>query len=133
MKKLTMAYWLCTGLLAAFMALAAIPDLLAVPQAVALFDHLGYPHYLLPFLGVAKLLGSVAVVLPRLARLKEWAYAGLAFDLLGALYSHLSVRDPIGQWWGALLGLVLWAGSYALYRKKCDRAGVSRGAASQEV
>jgi len=100
------------------MTLASIPDLLSVPQAVTLFERLGYPLYLLPFLGVAKLAGVVGVLVPRLVRIKEWAYAGLAFDLTGALYSHLRVGDSASEWWAAAMGLVLLVGSYAFHYKR---------------
>jgi hypothetical protein len=125
MKRIGIVYWVFTGLLAAFMTLASIPDLLSVPQAVTLFERLGYPLYLLPFLGVAKLAGVVAVLVPGLVRIKEWAYSGLAIDLTGALYSHLSVGDPVGEWWGALMGLTLLVGSYAFYYKR-TRNGLIR-------
>ena len=59
-----------------------------------MFRHLGYPTYLLPFVGTAKILGVAAVLFPGFGRVKEWAYAGLVFDLTGALHSHLSVGDP---------------------------------------
>jgi hypothetical protein len=110
-------YWIATGLLAAFMLLGSIPDLLLVPQAVAFFMHLGYPTYLLPFLGVAKTLGVLAVVVPGFPRLREWAYAGLTFDLSGALYSHLSVGDPASTWMFPVIGLFLVMASYLLYRR----------------
>jgi hypothetical protein len=74
-------------------AALSIPDVLQIPMAVAIFAHLGYPTYLLPFIGIAKILGVVAVLVPGFPRLKEWAYAGLVFDLTGALYSHISVGD----------------------------------------
>jgi len=88
------AYWIVTGLMAALLVLSAVPDVLMVDGAVEMFTHLGYPKYLLPFIGVAKLLGVLVVVVPGLPRsLKEWAYAGLVIDLVGALYSHISVGD----------------------------------------
>jgi DoxX-like protein len=110
-------YWIVTSLMAAFMLLSAIPDVLEIPGAVAVFRHLGYPTYLLPFLGAAKTLGVVAVLVPRLQRLKEWAFAGLLFDVTGALYSHLSVGDPISAWAPAAIGLVMVSGSYLVYRR----------------
>ena len=64
MKNLRILYWSVTGCMAAFMLLASIPDVLRVPQAIAIFGHLGYPAYLLPFLGTAKTLGIVTVVVP---------------------------------------------------------------------
>ena len=109
-------YWLSSGVLAAFMLMASIPDVLRLPQAVDIFMHLGYPPYLLPFLGTAKALAVVAVLVPGLRRLKEWAYAGLVFDLMGALYSHISVADPPGVWMFPLIGLLLVTVSYSFYR-----------------
>jgi uncharacterized membrane protein YphA (DoxX/SURF4 family) len=114
MKRL---YWIVTGLMAAFMVMASIPDILRIPQAVQIFTHLGYPTYLLPFIGIAKTLGVLVVLLPGFSRLKEWAYAGLVFDLIGALYSHLSVGDPPSVWAMPIVGLVLVVGSYWLYRQ----------------
>ena len=114
-------YWISTGLLAAFMLLASVPDIVSAPQAVAVFTHLGYPAYLLPFLGTLKALGVAAVVVPGLGRLKEWAYAGIVFDLLGAEYSHLSVGDPASAWIFPIIGLILVTASYASFRATAQR------------
>lgn len=114
MKNTKILYWIVTGLAAAFMVLASIPDVLRDPQAVSIFRHLGYPAYLLPFLGTAKLLGVATVLAPGLRRLKEWAYAGLVFDLSGALYSHASVGDPPSVWVFPIIGVFLVGGSYVL-------------------
>jgi hypothetical protein len=118
MNKSKIFYWLFTVLLAGLMGLAAVPDILRVPEAQAIFEHLGYPAYLLPFLGVAKLLAVITILVPGFARLKEWAYAGIVIDLTGALYSHLSVGDPISTWIFPVIGLVLSAGSYAFFRSR---------------
>jgi uncharacterized membrane protein YphA (DoxX/SURF4 family) len=118
MKSRRTLYWIFTGLMAAFMLMASIPDVLQIPQAIAIFTHLGYPTYLLPFIGIAKILGVVAVLLPGFWRLKEWAYAGLVFDLIGALYSHLSVQDPPSAWGFPVIGLFLVTGSYFFYREE---------------
>lgn len=114
-------YWVVTGLLAAFMLLGSIADLLRVPEAVAFLMHLGYPTYLVPFLGVAKTLGVLAVVVPGFPRLREWAYAGLTFDLSGALYSHLSVGDSVSKWIFPVIGLLLVTASYLLHRQVSAR------------
>ena len=113
-------YWSITGLMAAFMLMASVPDILRVPQAIEIFTHLGYPTYLLPFLGTAKILGVIVALVPRFRRLKEWAYAGLTFNLLGAAYSHLSVGDPPSAWAMPVIGLILVGASYALYRRTVD-------------
>jgi DoxX-like protein len=116
MKKTNLIYWVFTALLSALMLLASVPDVLRTDEAIAVFRHLGYPNYLLPFLGIAKIFGVVVILAPKLKRLKEWAYAGLVFDLLGALFSHISVGDPPTVWIFALIGLALAAGSYLLSR-----------------
>lgn len=111
------AYWIVTGLMAALMILSAVPDVLMVEGAKQMFTHLGYPNYLLPFVGVAKILGVIAVTIPRLPRsLKEWAYAGLVIDLVGALYSHFSVGDSVVFWIFPIIGLALVLASYFLYK-----------------
>lgn len=114
MKNTNIFYWVVTGLAAALMVAASIPDVLRNPQAISIFEHLGYPAYLLPFLGTAKLLGAGTILVPRFGRLKEWAYAGVTFDLAGALYSHLSVGDPSSVWVFPVVGLCLVGGSYVL-------------------
>ena len=124
-KVITGGYWTVTGLMTAFMLMASIPDVLQAPEAVSIFQHLGYPVYLLPFIGVAKIVGALTVLVPSPRTLKEWAYAGLVIDLTGALYSHLSVGDPLGTWMFAVIGLVLVGASYVLARLKRDeRAAV---------
>jgi hypothetical protein len=113
--------------MAALMLLSAVPDVLRVPGAVAVFAHLGYPPYLLSFLGKAKILGVAVVLVPGVPRLKEWAFAGLTFDLTGALYSHLSVGDPASVWLPAAIGLALMAGSYTAYRTRRGRVDLQAG------
>jgi hypothetical protein len=102
--------------MSAFMIMSAIPDVTRSAEAVTTFAHLGYPAYLLPFIGVAKLAGVAAVLAGSPKVMKEWAYAGLVFDLGGALYSHLSVGDPASTWKYAVIGLILVTGSYVLFK-----------------
>jgi len=83
-------YWLTTVLLAFELGLGGVWDVLRLPQVRLVMDRLGYPAYFLLILGVWKLLGTVALIVPRYPRLKEWAYAGAVFDLTGALASHLA-------------------------------------------
>jgi hypothetical protein len=110
--------WVVTGLMAMLMLVSAVPDVFSIPGAVSVFRHLGYPDYLSIFLGTAKMLGVSAVLSPGLPRVKEWAFAGLTFDLTGALYSHLSVGDPPSVWSPALVGLILMAGAYVAFRRR---------------
>jgi hypothetical protein len=117
--------WLVTGLMAALLLLSAIPDILRMPEALTVFARLGYPPYLLLFLGTAKMLGVAAVLVPGVPRLKEWAFAGLAFDVTGAIYSHLSIGDPPSAWGPAAIALALIAGSYVAYRARATRTPIT--------
>ena len=84
----SIAYWVTTALVVFELALGGVWDILRVPQVRGLIEQrLGYPLYFLTILGIWKLLGSVALVIPRFPRLKEWAYAGVLFDLTGAVAS----------------------------------------------
>jgi uncharacterized membrane protein YphA (DoxX/SURF4 family) len=89
------AYWVTTVLVVFELALGGVWDILRVPQVRGLIERLGYPQYFLVILGIWKLLGAVALVIPRFPRLKEWAYAGVFFDLTGAVVS-LSASGLIG-------------------------------------
>jgi uncharacterized membrane protein YphA (DoxX/SURF4 family) len=117
MKKTKFLYWLTTGIFAAFMLLSAFPDIMVVPDAVTFMTHLGYPHYFIPFIGVAKLLGVIAILVPGFPRLKEWAYAGFAFDLIGATYSQLSTDGFQPAVFVMLLPLAFLVLSYVLQSK----------------
>jgi len=86
MTARTITYWTTTILVAFFMG-GGIAQVLRVPQSVDGFHLLGYPTYFVVILGVWKILGAIAILIPRFPRLKEWAYAGIFFDLTGAAAS----------------------------------------------
>ena len=93
MKTKSIAYWTTTILVAFFMS-GGIAQVLQVKATVDGFVHiLGYPPYFVTILGVWKVLGAIAILVPRFPRLKEWAYAGIFFDLTGAAASNASVGD----------------------------------------
>lgn len=133
MKKINIVYWIFTGLLIALMAFGSIPDILSAPDAVTLFKHLGYPTYLLPFLGAAKLLGCAAILIPGFPRIKEWAYAGFTIDLTGAMYSSISVGDPPSGWMIFIIGYLLIAGSYVYYHKRLRAISLSQNNTTIEM
>ena len=122
MKKINIFYWVTTGLVLFFMIPGSIMNIMNHPDWVEVFNMLGYPLYLLPFLGVAKLAGCVAIVLPYFKRLKVWAYAGLFFDLVGATYSGLMVGgfDPKMTIMFVAIAAVL--ANYFLWHKKLANA-----------
>lgn len=114
MKHRILAYWITTGLIAFAFVAGGIFDMSGSPEVVAQLAHLGYPAYLGMLLGVWKVLGALAIVAPGLPRLKEWAYAGMVFDLTGAVVSHVAVGDAVGQLVAPLGLLGLVAASWAL-------------------
>lgn len=114
MKTKQIGYWAATGLVAFAMGAGGAFDLLRAPDVMAAMTHLGYPAYLAPLLGAWKLLGVAAVLAPGLPRLKEWAYAGMVFDLTGAAFSHAAAGDPFGAVATPLALAALVAASWAL-------------------
>ncbi|HEY6162622.1 MAG TPA: DoxX family protein [Bacteroidia bacterium] len=120
MKKINIAYWIVTGLFGAFMLFTAIPDMMMVPDAVKFITALGYPVYFIRFIGVAKMLGAIAILIPGFPRIKEWAYAGLAFDLIGAAYSGFATNGfkPEGLFMFVFIGILFT--SYFLYHKRAQ-------------
>ncbi len=118
MKKLKITYWIFTGLFAAFMFSTAIPDVMNTQEAQDFITkNLGYPAYFTVFIGWAKMLGVLAILVPGFPRIKEWAYAGLTFDLLGAVYSILAIGSPVSGVMFFILPLALEAASYIFYHK----------------
>jgi uncharacterized membrane protein YphA (DoxX/SURF4 family) len=115
-------YWILTLLVLLPMAGSGIFELFGhAPQQVQQsFQLLGYPPYLIPMLGLAKVLGALAIVYGRFLGLKEWAYAGYTFNLLGATASHLFAGDSGHAPIPFTLFLILM-GSYALWKKKGSR------------
>lgn len=90
-----MKFWIPTALVAFALVAGGFADLtggLDEPMT-----HLGYPAYFTRIIGVWKILGAVAILAPGFKRLKEWAYAGIFFDLSGAAISHLAVGDSLGE------------------------------------
>lgn len=101
MKKRNIAYWVVTALFSAFMIFSAVPDIMMVPDAMKFIGHLGYPDYFIPFIGVAKLLGSIAILIPGFPRIKEWAYAGLFliwWELFIQSSEQMGLTSPCSLW-----------------------------------
>lgn len=94
MKGKKIAFWTTTGIVAAMMLMSAGMYLTHSAQLVAGFQTLGYPGYMLNILGLAKLLAAIALLQPFAPRLREWAYAGLTFTFIGAIWSHAATGTP---------------------------------------
>ena len=121
-KRNKIIYWIATAWLALGMISTGIVQLLKMEKGQGGADniiHLGYPLYLLSLLGVMKILGVVAVLIPKFPRLKEWAYSGFFFVMSGAIVSHIVLHDSINEIFPALLLLILTMVSW--YFRPSDR------------
>ncbi|HWK12037.1 MAG TPA: DoxX family protein [Vicinamibacterales bacterium] len=110
-------YWISTILFCLQIGFTAYAQL-RLPQVAQAFTHLGFPGYFRIQLSWAKLIGVVLLLAPIPARLKEWTYAGFAFDLGSAVIAHIAVGDGAEAWgWAAGTG-ALWAISYFSWRSR---------------
>lgn len=112
MNALKITYWIATGLLALLFVGSGIGDITLAEQITAGMSKLGIPLYLMPFFGVLKLLGIVAILVPALSRLREGAYAGMLFYAIGAIYVHIGGGDEPANMGGAIIMFVLVLTSY---------------------
>lgn len=106
-KRDKIIYWIATAWLALGMLATGIVQLIQTKEETALMAHLGYPVYLLTLLAIWKILGVIAVLIPKFPLLKEWAYAGFFFAMSGAIVSHLVIGDSGKDLFGPSLLLVL--------------------------
>ena len=121
-KRDRIIYWIATIWLALGMVSTGIVQLLKTKEGQGgadMITHLGYPVYLLTLLAIGKMLGVVAVLIPKFPVLKEWAYAGFFFMMSGAIFSHIAAGDAINEIIPSLLLLVLTVVSW--YFRPADR------------
>ena len=114
MNRRLLIYWLTTGLFCAVLGFSGFAHFTHLEPMVEAMTKLGYPLYFMTILGSAKLLGVAALLAPGRPLLKEWAYAGFAFNLLGATASHGFTGDPLSETIRPATVLVLGAASYLL-------------------
>ena len=114
MNRRAVGYWAVTALFCFAMAASGTMNLLRVEQMKESITALGYPEYLMTILGVAKVLGVIALLIPGTPLLKEWAYVGFAFDLLGASASHAFSGHSVPEVIVPLVVLAIAAASYVL-------------------
>ena len=122
-KKNKIIYWIATLWLSLGMVSTGIVQLLKMKEESAFIIRMGYPEYFLPLLGAWKILGVMAILIPKSPLLKEWAYAGFFFTMSGALYSHIVLGDPVNEIFPPLLLLVLTIISW--YFRPADRKIIS--------
>jgi hypothetical protein len=133
-KRDKIIYWIATLWLALGMLVVGTGQLFKMKAGqggVDMITHLEYPIYFLTIIGVWKILGVVAVLIPKLPLLKEWAYAGFFFVMSGAICSHIAIGDPVSAIFPSLLLLILTVVSW--YFRPADRKIVSRASTTEEL
>jgi len=116
-------YWIATLWLALGMLSTGIVQLIKMKEEVDKMAHLGYPTYFLTILGLWKILGVVAVLIPKFPILKDWAYAGFFFSMSGAVFSHIAAANPLNEILPSLLLLILTILSW--YFRPSDRTVIT--------
>ena len=106
-KRNKIIYWIATAWMALGMLSTGIVQLFQVKSETGFITALGYPSYFLSILGAWKILGVVALLLPKFPLVKEWAYAGFFFTMTGAIASHIVMGDPVNEIFPSLLLLIL--------------------------
>lgn len=117
MKTRVIFYWIVTALFCLMMTGSAVSQVFSSKDALSVMDALRLPAYLLPFLGTAKILGVIALLIPGRHLWKEWAYAGFLFDLAGATFCMIAVGGAFAQWGFMLVPISVLGWSYICFRR----------------
>lgn len=129
MPKSNKAYLAVTALFCLAILPGAVMDIVQPAVAVDMMTRLGLPASLLTLIGIWKLMGVVALALPRFRRINEWAYAGFVFDLTGAAWLHAAGSDTMASIITPLVFLVPLTASYLLRNKASEASVAARVAA----
>jgi len=116
-KTLNMTYWIVTILFALLLLMDGLGGIMQAEAGKEALAHLGYPMYLLPMTGVAKVLAAVAIVQNKFKVIKEWAFAGFAISCYGAFWSRAAVGDGIGLLAFPIVFLLIMIAPYWLWKK----------------
>lgn len=116
-KTIKITYWVLVIIFCLFHIMDAIGGLTKAKEGVDAMQLMGYPLYLMPFLSILKLLGVIALLQDKLRTIKEWAFAGFAFTLIGATVSHAAINDNMLFIIMPTIFLALLFGLYYFWRK----------------
>ena len=122
-KRNKIIYWVATIWLSLGMLSSGIIQILRLPEESAFIIELGYPEYFLTILGIWKIFGIIAILIPKFVLLKEWAYAGFFFTTTGAIFSHIAMSDPFMEIFPGILLLTLTVVSW--FFRPADRKIIS--------
>ena len=122
-KRNKIIYWISTIWLALGMLAGGLQQIFHTKGFVDIIVHLGYPLYFLYILGAWKILGVIAILIPKFSLLKEWAYAGFFFAMSGGVFSHIALGDSMNEIFPSLSLLILTVVSW--YFRPADRKIIS--------
>jgi hypothetical protein len=126
-------YWIVTTIIVAELLVGGISDLARAKWAAEIMVHLGYPVYMMFILGFWKVLASVALIVPRFDRIKEWAYAGTIFEMSGAVASHLFRGDTLSSVIAPSAFTLLTIFSWLLWNNRLGRRKIAPRASKRNV
>ncbi|OON67711.1 DoxX family protein [Hymenobacter sp. CRA2] len=132
-KTAAVLYWSLTLPFAAFMLFGGISEVIHHPSGLAIMEHLGYPPHVLTVLGIGKLLGAAALLQPWFRGIKEWAYAGFTFNLLGAFAARYAAHDGFWLVASPWLFLAFMAATYLLWHRLLRQRALARPALNASV
>jgi DoxX-like family len=116
-KTIKTAYWISTILFALMMFMDGIGGVTLQQEGIDVMIHLHYPIYIMTLLGILKILGVVAILQTRFYAVKEWAYAGFAFNFIGAFFSRFAAGDGGFELFGPVIALVIFSVPYFFWKK----------------
>jgi hypothetical protein len=122
-KRNKIIYWIATIWLASGMLAGGLQQIFHTKGFVGIIVPLGYPLYFLYILGVWKILGVIAILIPKFRLLKEWAYAGFFFAMSGAVFSHIASGNSMKEIVPSLVLLIMTVVSW--YFRPADRKIIS--------
>ena len=128
-KRKKIIYWISTIWLVSGMLAGGLQQIFHTKGFVDIIVHLGYPLYFLYILGAWKILGVIAILIPKFSLLKEWAYAGFFFAMSGAVFSHIALGDSMKEITPSLALLILTVVSW--YFRPGDRIPINIGTVNQ--
>ena len=115
-KTMKILYWVLMGLFSLFILMDAMGGLVQAKEGIKALNELGYPIYLMRFFAVLKILGVIALLTPKFPRLREWAFAGFAFNFIGAFFSWAMAGNTSNLIF-PVIALALLLGIYFLEKK----------------
>lgn len=116
-KTLQISYWIATVVFALLLVMDGLGGIMQAQAGKESLAHLGYPMYLLPMTGVAKVLAAIAILQTRFRTIKEWAFAGFAINCYGALWSRAAMGDSPGMLLFPIVFLAIMLVPYVLWKK----------------